>query len=63
MMDDPVCGMKVDEEKASQKSTYRERTYVFCGPGCKTDFDRAPEKYVESSDDRDRPDADRRAGQ
>ena len=26
----PVCGMKVDEEKAAGQSEYENRTYYFC---------------------------------
>lgn len=46
MAKDPVCGMEVDEQKAAGKSEYKGRTYYFCSPGCKTAFDKEPEKYV-----------------
>jgi len=43
---DVVCGMTVDTETAQHKSEYRSATYYFCSPGCKTAFDKEPEKYV-----------------
>jgi len=43
-MIDPVCGMDVD--KGDIKSLYKGRTYYFCSKGCKTRFDRDPEKYI-----------------
>jgi len=46
MAKDPVCGMDVDIKTAPAKSEYKGKTYYFCGPGCKRDFDRDPEKYI-----------------
>jgi Cu+-exporting ATPase len=43
---DPVCGMMVDPKTAAGKSEYKGKTYYFCAPGCKKDFDREPEKYL-----------------
>jgi Cu+-exporting ATPase len=43
---DPVCKMEVDEETAKFSSEYKGKKYYFCGPGCKTAFDEAPEKYL-----------------
>lgn len=48
MEKDPVCGMDVDPNTASWKSVYQEKTYYFCAPGCKADFDKNPQKYVKS---------------
>lgn len=45
---DPVCGMDVDPERAAGKSEYQGQTYYFCSPGCKSAFDKEPEKYVGS---------------
>jgi len=36
---DVVCGMMVDSETTELKSEYKDETYYFCGPGCKTAFD------------------------
>ena len=43
---DPVCGMMIEAETANSTSTYQGKTYYFCSPGCKTAFERDPEKYV-----------------
>ncbi|GIV80286.1 YHS domain-containing protein [Litorilinea aerophila] len=47
---DPVCGMMVDSETARHKSEYQGQTYYFCAPGCKTAFDKEPEKYLQSGE-------------
>jgi Cu+-exporting ATPase len=47
---DPVCGMTPDPVMARAKglmSTYKGAEYVFCGRGCKLDFDEDPEKYLD----------------
>lgn len=46
MEKDPVCGMDVDPKTAALKSIYKGKTYYFCAPGCKREFDKNPEKYV-----------------
>jgi len=46
MAKDPVCGMEVDEKTAQHKSEYGGNTYYFCCPGCKSKFDKEPEKYI-----------------
>ena len=46
MAKDPVCGMDVDEKQAAGKSEYQGQTYYFCSPGCKTTFDKDPQKYA-----------------
>jgi YHS domain-containing protein len=43
---DPVCGMTVDRAGATLTSDYRGNTVYFCAPGCKREFDKAPEKYI-----------------
>jgi YHS domain-containing protein len=43
---DPVCGMTVDTASAKLTSDYRGNTIFFCAPGCKREFDLAPEKYI-----------------
>ena len=43
---DPVCGMEVEKATATWKSEYKGETYYFCSPGCKTAFDKNPEKYT-----------------
>lgn len=43
---DPVCHMEVDEKTAQWKSEYQGKTYYFCAPGCKSSFDKEPQKYL-----------------
>jgi YHS domain-containing protein len=43
---DPVCKMQIDAERAVGKSEYKGETYYFCAPGCKSAFDKEPEKYL-----------------
>jgi YHS domain-containing protein len=47
MEKDPVCGMDVDPEKAAGTSEYKGKTYYFCSPGCKKQFDDDPDKFVD----------------
>ena len=44
---DPICGMTVESKTAKYKSNYKGQTYYFCAPGCKTAFDKEPERYVQ----------------
>ena len=47
---DPVCGMTVAPAVARQRnlaSRYRDRDWLFCGRGCKLDFDEDPERYLD----------------
>jgi len=43
---DPVCKMTIDSEKAAASSHYKGKTFYFCAPGCKAEFDQDPERYV-----------------
>lgn len=45
MATDPICKMQVDEKTAKYKSVYLGKTYYFCAPGCKKEFDSNPKKY------------------
>ena len=47
---DPVCGMKVDPEKAGAKIDYEGRTYFFCKAGCLEAFVREPFRYLVAAD-------------
>ncbi len=49
MVKDPVCGMDIDEKKSQHKSEYKGKTYYFCSPVCKKDFEKAPETYINKS--------------
>ena len=44
-----VCGMDVDPENAPAQTEHEGKTYYFCAPGCKTDFDADPQKYLSGS--------------
>lgn len=54
---DPICGMKVEEEKAAGQSEYQGQTYYFCGQGCKSKFDQNPQQYANKGADARRGDA------
>ncbi|HKW89042.1 MAG TPA: heavy metal translocating P-type ATPase [Candidatus Acidoferrales bacterium] len=43
---DPVCGMKVDPERAKARREHDAKTYFFCCEGCATKFAAAPDKYL-----------------
>jgi len=43
---DIVCGMQVDPKTAQWKSEYKGKTYFFCAPGCKHEFEKDPEKFL-----------------
>ena len=43
---DPVCGMAVTKDDAAGTSAYQGKTYYFCSPVCKEQFDRSPQQYV-----------------
>lgn len=49
MATDPVCGMKVDENNAPARATYKGRTFYFCSESCKETFEASPEKYATKS--------------
>jgi membrane fusion protein, copper/silver efflux system len=52
MAKDPVCGLQVDQVKASAKdlkSEYQGKTYYFDQEGCKQRFDRDPQHYLSKS--------------
>jgi YHS domain-containing protein len=44
---DPVCGMTVDT-KTAEKTAYKGKTYYFCSPDEKKDFEKDPTKYVKA---------------
>jgi YHS domain-containing protein len=48
MAKDPVCGMNVDENKAAGTAVHNGKTYYFCSTGCKGQFEKQPEKYVQT---------------
>ncbi len=46
---DLVCGMMIDPATAAGTSEYKGATYYFCAGGCKVDFDKDQEKYLDPS--------------
>jgi len=44
---DPVCGMKVDENKGAVQTEYNGKTFSFCSEECKKRFDQNPEQYAQ----------------
>jgi xanthine dehydrogenase accessory factor len=42
----PVCGAVVDPARAVSTVTLQGQTHYFCCEGCRTEFDRNPEKYL-----------------
>jgi Cu+-exporting ATPase len=43
---DPVCGMKVDSQRAAGSFVYKGQTYYFCALGCREKFKTDPKKYL-----------------
>lgn len=44
---DPVCKMNVDEKNPAATYEYKGKTYYFCAVGCKDEFAKDPEKFIE----------------
>ncbi len=43
---DPVCGMRVDPQKAAGELEYRGQRYWFCGQSCLRKFEADPQRYL-----------------
>lgn len=37
--------MEVDENRSKYGTLYKGKTYHFCSPGCRAEFEKDPEKY------------------
>jgi Cu+-exporting ATPase len=46
MVEDPVCGMRIDSEEAAGILEYEGRTYYFCSQACYDAFEADPTSYV-----------------
>lgn len=44
---DPVCGQRVNRNKAHIVIEYQGREYLLCCPVCQAAFEREPEKYLQ----------------
>ncbi len=42
---DPVCLMKVSQDKTSKSYEYKGKIYYFCSAGCCEEFIKNPQKY------------------
>ena len=47
MTKDPVCGMKVDENRAEFHTQFAGKKYYFCSDECRKEFEAEPDAYVE----------------
>ena len=45
-VDDPVCGMSLESEKANASETYQGRSYYFCSAQCHRSFKADPGKFA-----------------
>jgi len=43
---DPVCGKRVNRNKAHISIEYKEQNYLLCCPLCQAEFEKQPEKYI-----------------
>lgn len=43
---DPVCGMTVDDQNPAASSEYEGKRYAFCSKDCKREFDENPSEYA-----------------
>jgi YHS domain-containing protein len=43
---DPVCGKKINPNKAYAKVKYGKETYYICCPLCQAEFEKDPDKFI-----------------
>lgn len=43
---DPVCGQRINRNKAHIAIDYEGRTYLLCCPLCQSEFEKDPQKYI-----------------
>ena len=46
MVEDPVCGMRIDSDEAAGTIGYGGTTYYFCSQACHDAFEADPASYV-----------------
>ena len=49
-MRDVVCKMELDEKHLKEALVYEGRSYYFCSVGCRAEFERHTDEYVECGD-------------
>ncbi len=54
---DPVCGMNINPQEASETFEYQSHLYHFCSDSCATKFKEDPEHYLAASKDHPAADA------
>ena len=52
---DPVCGQRVNRNKAHIVIRYEDCEYLLCCPKCQSEFEVAPEKYIAQIKRRQKP--------
>ncbi len=45
LMTDPVCGMKIDPDRAAGKEDHEGRVFYFCSVRCARMFRESPHRY------------------
>ena len=43
---DPVCGRKVNRNKAHARVKYKDEIYYLCCPKCQSEFEQDPKNYL-----------------
>ncbi len=43
---DPVCGQRINRNKAHITIMYKGQPYFLCCPKCQSEFEKNPEQYV-----------------
>ena len=43
---DPVCGKRINRNKAHICIVYEDREYLLCCPKCQSEFEKEPKKYT-----------------
>ena len=46
MVEDPVCGMRIDPDDAAGTAEYEGNLYYFCSETCQVAFEASPAAYV-----------------
>jgi Cu+-exporting ATPase len=46
---DPVCGMEIDEASAASRVTYMGQIYYFCSEECKKIFKATPQEVIKNA--------------
>lgn len=43
---DPVCGKRINRNKAHMVVEYKGQDYLLCCPVCQSEFEKDPDKYL-----------------